>query len=454
MRERRRGPSRISRWPVWSVPRPVLGIVVVVELAALGTLLAGIPGGFRSPSGPWPLVFVVLAAAGIVSVEASLGVERTRRRTDETPHIDLSSVWAFAAAALLPGALAGLVVIVSYGHLYLRVWRPLEVPPHRVLFSAATVVLAVQAAAAVIARGGGPDPFHSFGGLLAVLAGVLAYAAVNMTLVVAAIVLSGRDRSLAAFRQVLVHGGDPVLEFATLSLGALTAGAVATFGLAYAVLVLPPLIILHRAVLVRQLEEEANTDSKTGLLNAAAWDIQADLAIRRIERLEGNATVLVLDLDNFKQVNDAHGHLVGDQVLITVADAIRDVVRDDDLVGRFGGEEFVVLLAAPDGDPGRAGAEAVANRIRRRIEELRIEVPASYEDIVVDDLSVSIGGATSPADGTVLADLLKVADAAMYAAKDAGRNRVFMGPDAIRRAGAAPEASRSRSGNDSRAGGH
>ena len=173
---------------------------------------------------------------------------------------------------------------------------------------------------------------------------------------------------------MLGRGDDAVLEFATLSMGALTAGAMATFGPAYAVLVLPPLIILHRAVLVRQLEEEANTDSKTGLLNAAAWDIEADRAVRRIERLEGNATVLVLDLDNFKQVNDEHGHLVGDQVLVAVAEAIRDVVRDDDLVGRFGGEEFVVLLPAPDGDPGRVGAEAVANRIRRRIEELRIEV--------------------------------------------------------------------------------
>ncbi len=310
----------------------------------------------------------------------------------------------------------------------------------------------MQAAAAVIAFGGGPDPFRSVSGLVALLVGLLVYAVVNMTLIVAAIVLSGPDRSLATFRQVLGHGDDAVLEFATLSMGALTAGAMATFGPAYVVLVLPPLIILHRAVLVRQLEEEANTDSKTGLLNAAAWDIEADRAVRRIERLEGNATVLVLDLDNFKQVNDEHGHLVGDQVLVAVAEAIRDVVRDDDLVGRFGGEEFVVLLPAPDGDPGRVGAEAVANRIRRRIEELRIDVKASFGDVVVTDLSVSIGGATSPADGTQLADLLKVADAAMYAAKEAGRNRVFMGVASIRQV-VDPESERSRTGNDSRAGG-
>ncbi|HVH22515.1 MAG TPA: GGDEF domain-containing protein, partial [Pseudonocardia sp.] len=173
----------------------------------------------------------------------------------------------------------------------------------------------------------------------------------------------------------------------------------------------------------------------------------------QIERLDGNATVLLLDLDNFKQVNDDHGHLIGDQVLAAVAAAIRDVVRDDDLVGRFGGEEFVVLLPAPDGDPGRIGAEAVANRIRRRIEELRIEVPTSHGDIEVGDLSVSIGGATSPADGTQLNDLLKVADAAMYAAKDAGRNRVVMGLRTIRPTGAV-DSDRLRSRNDSRAAGH
>jgi diguanylate cyclase (GGDEF)-like protein len=289
--------------------------------------------------------------------------------------------------------------------------------------------------------------------LVSLLGGLVAYAAVNMTLIVTAIVLSGPNRSLAGFRQVLGHGDDAVLEFATLSMGALTAGAMATFGPGYALLVLPPLIILHRAVLVRQLEEEANTDSKTGLLNATAWDIEADRAVRRIERLDGNATVLLLDLDNFKQVNDEHGHLIGDQVLAAVAAAIRDVVRDDDLVGRFGGEEFVVLLPAPDGDPGRIGAEAVANRIRRRIEELRIEVPTSHGDIEVGDLSVSIGGATSPADGTQLNDLLKVADAAMYAAKDAGRNRVVMGLRTIRPTGAV-DSDRLRSRNDSRAAGH
>jgi diguanylate cyclase (GGDEF)-like protein len=453
MQQRRGDPIGITRWSLWAVPRRALFVVIVVDLLAAGSLVVGFADGIAPQPRPWPLTLAVLAVAGIVSTEASLGVERMRRQSEEAPNIDLSSVWAFAAAALLPGPLAALVVIFSYGYMYLRLWRPDEIPPHRVLFNTATVVLAVQAAAPVVALGGGPTPFRSVVGLAALAAGVAAYAAVNMSLVVVVIVLSGPSPSLATIRQLLGRGDDVVLEFATLSMGALTAGAVAEFGPAYAVLVLPPLIILHRAVLVRQLQEEAKFDSKTGLLNAAAWDVEAERAVRRIEQLDGNATVLVLDLDNFKRVNDEHGHLAGDQALVAVAEAIRDVVREGDLVGRFGGEEFVVLLPAPNGDPGRVAAGAVADRIRRRIEELRIEVATSFGDAVVNDLSVSIGGATSPADGTRLADLVKVADAAMYAAKEAGRNRVCMGLRSVRPAAADAEPEGSRSGNDTRTGG-
>jgi diguanylate cyclase (GGDEF)-like protein len=450
MQQRRGDPIGITRWSLWALPRRALFVVALVDLLAAGSLVLGFAEGTTAQPRPWPLILAVLAVAGIVSTEASLGVERMRRQSQETPNIDLSSVWAFAAAALLPGPLAAVVVILIYGYMYLRLWRPDGIPLHRVLFNTATVVLAVQAAAPVVALGGGPTPFRSVAGLAALGAGVAAYAAVNMSLVVAVIVLNGPSPSLAAIRQLLGRGDDAVLEFATLSMGALTAGAVAEFGPAYAVLVLPPLIILHRAVLVRQLQEEARFDSKTGLLNAAAWDVEAERAVRRIEQLDGNATVLVLDLDNFKRVNDEHGHLAGDQALVAVADTIRDVVREGDLVGRFGGEEFLVLLPAPDGDPGRVAAAAVADRIRRRIEELRIEVATSFGDAVVNDLSVSIGGATSPVDGTRLADLVKVADAAMYAAKEAGRNRVCMG---LRPAAADPEPEGSRSCNDTRTGG-
>jgi diguanylate cyclase (GGDEF)-like protein len=430
MRVPRRG---LTRWAVWTVPFPVLAVLLAVELLAIGTLATAVPRDIALLPDDWALVLGVLVAAGIVSTEASLGVERMRRRSDESPHIDLSSVWTFAAAALLPGAAASVVVIGIYGHLYARVWRRggVPVPPHRAVFSTATVVLAVQAAAAVIALVERESLFHSLHGLGAVVLALLAYAAVNMVLVVAVIVLSGPNRDLATFLQLLAHGDEAVLEFATLSMGALAAGAMAALGPAYAVLVLPPLIVLHRTVLVRQLEEAASVDGKTGLLNAAAWHVRASRALRRAERIDGHAGLLVLDLDHFKLVNDRYGHLVGDHVLAAVAAAVRDEVRDDDMVGRFGGEEFVVLLLSTDGDDGRIAAVAVAERIRKRVAELEVEIPDLPGPVVVDNLTVSIGGASFPVDGADLGQLIEVADTAMYAAKRAGRNTVRMGLHAV-----------------------
>jgi len=404
-----------------------VAVILAVELLAIGTLVTAAPLAVAQLPATWAVTLVVLVAAGIVSTEASLGVERVRHRSDQSPHIDLSSVWAFAAAALLPGILACVVVLGIYAHLYARVWRRSGVPPHRALFSAATVVLAVQAAAAVTGLVDRAALFHSFEGLGAVVLALLAYAAVNMVLVVAVIVLSGPSRDLSTFLQVLAHGDEAVLEFATLSMGALAAGAMAALGPAYALLVLPPLIVLHRTVLVRQLEEAASVDGKTGLLNAAAWHVRAGRALRRAERIDGQAGLLVLDLDHFKRVNDRYGHLVGDQVLAAIATAVRAEVRDDDLVGRFGGEEFVVLLPGTDGDDARVAAAVVAERIRKRVADLRVGVPEMRGSVVVDDLSVSIGGATFPADGTDLGQLLEVADTAMYTAKRAGRNTVRMG---------------------------
>jgi diguanylate cyclase (GGDEF)-like protein len=428
----RRAPIGVTRWSVWTLPFPVLAVILAVELLALGTLATGVARDVAVLPQNWAVLLAVLVAAGIVSTEASLGVERVRHRSDESPHIDLSSVWAFAAAALLPGALASAVVIGIYGHLYARVWRRTGVPPHRALFSTATVVLAVQAAAAVTGLVDHGALFHTVEGLGAVLLALLAYAAVNMVLVVAVIVLSGPNRDLPTFLHVLAQGDEAVLEFATLSMGALAAGAMAALGPAYAVLVLPPLIVLHRTVLVRQLEEAASVDGKTGLLNAAAWHVRAARALRRAERADGRVGLLVLDLDHFKLVNDRYGHLVGDEVLAAVAAAVRAEVRDDDLVGRFGGEEFVVLLSGAEGDEdAHRAAIAVAERIRKRVAALSVDVPEMRGGLVVDTLTVSIGGATFPTDGADLAQLLEVADNAMYAAKHAGRNTVRMGLHAV-----------------------
>jgi diguanylate cyclase (GGDEF)-like protein len=414
----RRAPIGVTRWAVWSLRFPVLAVILAVEFLAVGTLATAVPRDVGLFPDNWLIVLGVLVAAGIVSTEASLGVERVRHRSDQSPHIDLSSVWTFAAAALLPGALASAVVLGIYAHLYARVWRRNGVPPHRAIFSTATVVLAVQAAAAVIGLVDRGSLFQSIAGLGAVVAAMLAYAAVNMVLVVAVIVLSGPNRDLSTFWQVLAHGDEAVLEFATLSMGALAAGAMAALGPAYAVLVLPPLIVLHRTVLVRQLEEAASVDGKTGLLNAAAWPVRASRALRRAERTDGHVGLLVLDLDHFKLVNDEFGHLAGDAALKSVVAVIKRTIRGEDAVYRFGGEEFLVLLRLNSLEDLAAAAE----RIRRAVEDAAIPHPRNEPSNVV---TISLGGlVVTPADLAKSDDeWFATADAALYRAKANGRNR-------------------------------
>jgi diguanylate cyclase (GGDEF)-like protein len=252
--------------------------------------------------------------------------------------------------------------------------------------------------------------------------GLLVYTTVNTGLVAGAIAMSAPQPDLA---RVLGRWDDNLLEFATLSLGALTAVALVVNPW-LVLLALPPLVVLHRAVLVRHLEEAASIDGKTGLLNAVAWHAQAERLLQRSNRSAGPRGVLVLDLDHFKSVNDMHGHLVVDRVLAAVAEALRAEVREGDLVGRFGGEEFVVLLAGPAA--GASGElEAVAERIRTRVAALRVEVPTPDGPLSISGLTVSIGVAVAPAEGADLRALLQVADTALYAAKRAGRNVVRAG---------------------------
>lgn len=410
----------VRSWPIWGLPGVVIGPVLLVELTATALVAMQFLTERVNPFQYWE--FAALCLLGIAHTEIANGVERMRRRVTESIHVELSSVWTFAAALTLPAAVAALVAVIVLSHLWWRSWRP-RVPLYKQVFNTATVVLACFAASSVSRQFwvGSPDDWRA---LVGIALGLLVYTTVNSGLVAGAIAVS-IDRPTPA--QLLGHWDENMLEVATLCLGGLTAAVLGTNPW-LVVTVLPPLLVLHRAVLVRQLEEEANTDSKTGLLNARAWQHSAMRELRRAHRADRSAAVLVIDLDHFKTVNDTHGHLVGDQVLAAVASVLSAEVRANDVVGRFGGEEFVVLLAGLDGD-GRDRTElrAIAERIRRRVEGLRLEIPTPDGPLTVSGLSVSVGCATFPDDGSDLQRLLEVADSALYAAKRSGRNAVRMG---------------------------
>jgi diguanylate cyclase (GGDEF)-like protein len=284
------------------------------------------------------------------------------------------------------------------------------------------VVLAAGAAHAAVERAGGlPGGPHDGAGVAGIAVAVLLYVVVNTLLVAGVIALTSERPSV---RCLVGRLDDNALEVATLCMGGLAAVAIGSTPWLVA-LVLPPILVLHRAVLVRHLEEVASTDAKTGLLNSAAWQSEAGRALRRAQRARGAAAVLILDLDHFKLVNDAHGHLAGDDVLAAVAAQLRAGVREGDLVGRFGGEEFVVLLAdLPAGALGRVEVRSVAERLRRLVADLDVPVCTPDGNLTISGLSVSVGGAAVPADGTTLEQVLKVADSSLYAAKRGGRNLV------------------------------
>lgn len=167
----------------------------------------------------------------------------------------------------------------------------------------------------------------------------------------------------------------------------------------------------------QQLEELALQDGLTGVLNRRALLERAAIELARAEREGGDVAVIMLDLDHFKAVNDTHGHLAGDAVLREAVARVQTAVRVYDLVGRYGGEEFLVV--APGAGP--AEALAVAERIRGAIAER----PVVWEGSEIA-ITTSIG-VVSVASGEDLFQAIGRADAALYKAKDAGRNCVVEG---------------------------
>jgi diguanylate cyclase (GGDEF)-like protein len=366
-------------------------------------------------------LLVVVAA---LHTELGRSAERVRRSTlAGDMHVNMASVWFFAAAALLAPGWAGLCAVVVHGHLWWRAVGP-RVPPHRQAYTMAVFVLATAAASAVMGwlRVGLP----AAAGALVLAAGLLVFFTVNTALVAGAMAVAGPPSGAV---QAVGTADENLLETATLCVGALVA-TVMVVNPWLVLLSVPPLLVLQRAVLVRHLERVASIDAKTGLLNSAAWHARAERAVTRLGRGPGSAAVLVLDLDHFKAVNDTYGHLAGDEVLAAVADALRAEVRDGDLVGRFGGEEFVILLAARSGRAeadALAAAQIVADRIRRRVASLTVGLETPDGPLTVAGLSVSVGAAVRPDGHGDLRSLVHAADTALYAAKRAGRNRVGIG---------------------------
>ncbi len=374
-------------------------------------------------------LFAVVLGCGMVCVEA------TRRGGVPPPGThDLLTAWWLPAALLLPPeyALLGPVLIGAYAY-----WRARQGPLYWRAFTAASLGLAGAASSLLfhslfsLVHPHGPwlrDPVMVVGA--ACCAGL--FVLVNALLIGLA---ARAAREAVPWPRVLwphASWSRAARDFESLLVDAagLCAGVLVTIActLSWAMLVvaLPPVILLQRSLLHQQLRAAAQSDPKTGLLNAVAWQREAEQRIRRARRAGGAAAILLVDIDHFKRVNDTYGHLAGDELLSATASTLGQHVRACDVLGRFGGEEFVAVL------PGAGQQEAchIAERLRGRVRDIAVAArgAVSPRDTVSPretvTVTVSIGVAALGVDGGDLFELLAAADAALYRAKKSGRDRV------------------------------
>jgi diguanylate cyclase (GGDEF)-like protein len=175
-------------------------------------------------------------------------------------------------------------------------------------------------------------------------------------------------------------------------------------------------LVINRAERGRRLREMVHRDGLTGLLNHATLMAELEHAVEYARRHGESFAFLMIDVDHFKRVNDRYGHLAGDQVLLHVARVFQTTARASDLIGRYGGEEFGLILRRTD----RSGAGVLATKLRNALTDQPAVVGAG-ETIPV---KVCIGIAAYPDDAVSAGELAQLADAALYRAKAAGRDRV------------------------------
>lgn len=263
-----------------------------------------------------------------------------------------------------------------------------------------------------------------FGGLVAALGNILFLGAAVFTLVVA--FLAWRRGSRAAGWFLVAWAQLEAFTIATAMRLLLTDGEnvdlLLYYGLPLSMVAAAILIALgvadrlrEQRVALTEAEKRAQTDALTGVLNRRSLIERLEAACLRARARGLPIALLFIDLDHFKQINDSFGHLAGDACLRAVIDPIQAELRQSDVIGRYGGEEFVVILSSAD----VAAAHPIAQRILERVAQVRVE---GYGQPI--GLTCSIGVATSDTLGVWGEHLIARADEAVYAAKRSGRNRV------------------------------
>jgi diguanylate cyclase (GGDEF)-like protein len=411
---RRRGVESRA-WPIWDLPRWVAGFVIVVVLSDAALLAAEVS---RVTVHAHDLELFT----GLLICSAAT-VELTRRMGENLGFVkDVYAVWELPVAMLLPLAYAPILPIIRFT---LAQWRILRVPLHRRVFSAAAIGLSYVAAALVfhvlirLAHGAASNPAgHALAWMLIVAVCAAVQWTTNQVLIWTAI--KGSNPAVKLREEQFAR--EPMYNDVTeLCVAVLVTFCVASSMIAL-VFAFPFISLLQRSLRHTRLLQDSRSDSKTGLLNAATWERESTAEVARAVRTRTPLAIALLDIDKFKGINDTYGHMVGDQVIKEIARSLNSLLRDYDLAGRFGGEEFSLLL------PQTRAVDAlrIAERVRASIAGLRIIAPGASGGERVH-VTVSIGvAALDSGSRREFADLMAAADAALYRAKAGGRDQVQM----------------------------
>ncbi len=335
---------------------------------------------------------------------------------------DFITVWVLPIAILLPPFYAMVTPIPLY---LLTQWRVYRGIVHRRVFTVAAMGLCYGAASVV---------FRAFPASFAGSAiGTGTHALTWAVAVAICEIVGGRGHNLLI--AIAIKLSDPSIklvdqelsrealqgDFAEFDLGVLITVVVAVSPV-LAVFAVPTVLLARRFMMHAQLVAQSRIDTKTGLLNASTWEREAATEIARAVRTDSPLALALVDIDHFKMVNDTYGHLVGDKALRAVTDGLRGQLRNYDLAGRFGGEEFVVLLP----HAREADALSVAERLRAHIAALSIPVDDANPSGPAVKLTISVGVTALDGAGRELTDMIAAADAALYHAKQTGRNKTHV----------------------------
>ncbi|WP_018683891.1 GGDEF domain-containing protein [Actinokineospora enzanensis] len=427
--QRLRALDLLAHTTTWGFLWIVVTEITIFGWAVTGTVTAG-------PADALSLrLFALIAVGAILHMEATKPAEERRRAAHLSgEHIDHTGVWTTAGAFVLPVPLVVALVLI----IRLRRYFIARKPPGRYVFTTFAIMssaLAAQALAVATpvhewARGAPVDPRKMLGATIAVAAAFAAYYAAQTIVIGVARGLRG-DRSWLAIMGNRKENADLAI---TLCLGLIAAwSSGVAYGLVLAALLAVVVGYTRHTQRIEQLELERDRlevdalhDPLTGLANQRGFNPAAALALVADQARQRPTAVMMFDLDRFKQVNSRLGHLGANEVLKALALVLRASVRRDDLVCRWGGEEFSVLLPGTS----RADAWAIAERIRAAVADMTVELTkaAGGRTELVGDFTISGGIALSPEHGTDLATLQEFADQALAEAKDGGRNQIRVTP--------------------------